>query len=188
MVLDTIKKEVAENIRQLSMLASFGAHDSGLTEHGKGQLAAWEQINVLLEQCETQEKKWDEERREETRLRHPMYPYLSEEGAKQAEAVIEAAKRELKRACEEALGEIYTDIPGYVQSDAWTNFRNDLLDGFCGYRNAKVHDYDFRQIRQQILNEHRAELIADLNQDLLKQIESLEATVKHLNEMLDRRY
>lgn len=118
--------------------------------------------------------------------KYPLFPHLSEEGAKEAEKVIEAAKKQLQRVCEEALGKIYVDIPVYMESDSWTNFRNELMDGFKNYRNRlKQGDYDFKAIRQQIYNDFRAEIITDLNQDHLEEIKRLQDEVKRLGDQLE---
>lgn len=107
----------------------------------------------------------------------------------EAERVIEHAKKKLKAVlkavCEEALGEIYIDCASHIESDSWTNFRNELMDGFRDYRNSKVQGkYDFKQIRLQIFNDFRAEILADLDQDNLEKIVELEKQIKHLQEML----
>lgn len=119
---------------------------------------------------------------------YPLYPLLSEEGKLEAERVIETAKKRIKDACDEALGEIYMGIPCFIESDSWTNFRNDMMDGFLDYRTRiKQGEYDFKQIRRQIYNEFRAEIIADLNQDHLAEIKRLQEVVKRLDNMLYRR-
>lgn len=119
---------------------------------------------------------------------YPLFPELSEEGGLAAEAVIERAKAKLKTVCAEALGEIYINIPAYIGSDSWTNFRNDLMAGFRDYGNRKIQgDYDFKVIRQQIYKDFRAEIIADLNQDHLEEIEKLRKEVSELHARLERR-
>lgn len=119
---------------------------------------------------------------------YPLYPLLSEEGKLEAERVIELAKKRIKDVCDEALGEIYMGIPRYIESDSWTNFRNDMMDGFRDYRTRiKQGEYDFKQIRQTIYNEFRAEIIADLDQDNLAEIKRLQEAVKRLNDMLYER-
>ena len=58
----------------------------------------------------------------------------------------------------------------YIESDSWTNYRNDLMDGFRGYKNNGKHQYDFKELRQAIYKNHKEEIVNDLNTDLLKDI------------------
>lgn len=117
----------------------------------------------------------------------PLYPELSEEGKKEAEAVVELFKAKFKKAAEECLGEIYTEIPSYIESDAWVNFRNALMSGFRNYGNRKLQaDYDFKQIRQEIFFQFRDEILKDLDQDNLAKIDELQAEIRRLREMIER--
>lgn len=119
---------------------------------------------------------------------YPLYPELSEAGKLEAEALINRFKRRMKDVCEDILGEIYCDIPAYIESDAWTNFRNDMMDGFRDYRTRiKQGAYDFKEIRRQIYNDFRAEIIADLNQDHLEEIERQRAEISRLSEIISPR-
>jgi hypothetical protein len=121
--------------------------------------------------------------------RYPLYPRLSEEGRKEAERVIEWAKKKLKDVCDEALGQIYVDIPSYIESDSWTNFRNDMMDGFKDYKTRmKQGEYDFKLIRQKIYGEFRDEIIKDLDRDNLARIKELESEVGRLRDQLDSAY
>jgi hypothetical protein len=105
---------------------------------------------------------------------YPLYPELSEEGKKEAQLIIDAFKEKLKKVADEVISEFYCDVAMYIESDAWANFRNQLLDGFKNYDNRKIQgEYDFEKIRQEIYLEYRDEIIQDLNQDLVKENESL---------------
>lgn len=119
--------------------------------------------------------------------KNPDYPMLSEAGALEAEQVIEHAKRALQRVCEEALSKIYVDIPTYIESDSWQNFRNEMMDGFKDYGWAKLRNaYDFKQIRSKIYADFREEIIKDLDQDNLAKIADLEKEIIHLRELIQR--
>jgi hypothetical protein len=105
---------------------------------------------------------------------YPLYPELSEEGAKEAQALIASFTVALRKAADEAISDLYANILPYIESDSWTNFRNDLMDGLQNYDNKRIQgEYDFRKIRQAILKNHREEIINDLNQDMVKEIEDL---------------
>lgn len=119
---------------------------------------------------------------------YPLFPTLSEQGKLEAEAVVMRFKDKFKRAAEEALGEIYVEIPNYIESDSWTNFRNNVLDAFRDYSNRKLQgSYDFKLIRQQIFADFREEILKDLDQDNLERIRTLEADVARLRDMLEHR-
>lgn len=108
----------------------------------------------------------------------PLFPELPEAAAQEAQVLIDKFKEQLKRAAQEVIGELYCDVVTYIESDSWTNFRNELLCGLQNYQNRKVHaKWDFKKIRQAIYREYRDEIIMDLNQDLVAEIESLKETI-----------
>ena len=118
---------------------------------------------------------------------YPLYPALSEKAEEQAQHLMDGFKVKMKAIAEEVLGDLYCDVAAYIESDQWTNFRNELLDGLCNYSNGRIYaKYDFKKIRQAILKEYRAEIVEDLNQDLLDEVEELKEHVQSLQGM--RRY
>lgn len=119
---------------------------------------------------------------------YPLFPELHEDGKKEAEAVIEKFKKRLKAIAEEVLGEVYCDIPTYIESDSWMNFRNALISAFKNYGNRKLQgEYDFKQIREQIYCQFREEIIKDLNQDNLEEIEKLKKEIRNLRDIIEQR-
>lgn len=112
------------------------------------------------------------------------FPTLTEEGKKQAERLIEGFKVGMARAAERAIGEFYGDILPYIESDAWSNFRQQIVEEVCGYGRTLTRDsLDAKHIRYALLKHHRAEIIEDLNQDHLDRIAQLEKQVAMLQEM-----
>ena len=106
----------------------------------------------------------------------PLYPRLAPEAAAEAQLLMDGFKERLLNLCEDVLGELYVDVSAYIESDHWTNYRNDLLAGLQNYGNRKVQaSYDFKRIREAIYKEYRDDIVADLNQDLLKEVEELKA-------------
>jgi predicted HAD superfamily phosphohydrolase len=104
----------------------------------------------------------------------PLYPELSEEGAQEAQKLVDRFKAELTKAADNAIGDLYCDVATHIESDSWTNYRNKLMDGLQNYDNRLVQgEHDFKKIRQSILEEHREDLIKDLNQDLVQENEAL---------------
>lgn len=114
---------------------------------------------------------------------YPLFPDLPAPAAAEAVALIERFKTELRKVAENTISDLYVDVLPHIESDAWTNFRNALMDGFRNYGNRKIQgEYDFREIRQAILREHRAEIIADLDQDNLARIAELEREIEILRD------
>jgi hypothetical protein len=105
---------------------------------------------------------------------YPLYPNLPQAALDEATALIEEFKTKLKKAADEAIGDLYSGILPWIESDSWGNFRNQIMEGLKNYQNRKIHaDYDFKEIRQAILANHREDIVKDLNQDLVKEIEKL---------------
>lgn len=119
--------------------------------------------------------------------KYPLYPDLKDPGPEEAQKIIDAFKEKLKKIAEEAIGELYTDVPIYIESDSWTNFRNELLAGLCNYNNAKLQvKYEFAKIRRAIFDEYKTEIIADLNQDLVEEVADLKKQLSELREYMSR--
>ena len=117
-----------------------------------------------------------------------IYPKLNEAGCKEAQDIIDAFKKKISKAAEEAIGDLYVDVGCYIESDSWTNYRNSLLAGLKNYNNRKENRYPFNEIREQIYKEFREDIIKDLNQDLLAEIKRLEEQVKWFKEIAEKRY
>jgi len=117
------------------------------------------------------------------------YPTLSDNGEKEAQYLLDTFKRKMKAVATEVLDELYTNIIPHIETDSWTNYRNEIMSGFRGYGNKMTcSEYDFKAIREKMLLDHREEIIKDLNSDLLDKIKSQETQIEHLNEMLRNRY
>jgi hypothetical protein len=113
-----------------------------------------------------------------------FYPELSESGKQAAQDLVDHFKIALKKAAEEVIDHLYTDVAVHIESDSWTNYRNKLMDGFRNYGNRLVtHEHDFKAIRAEIYKEFRDDIIKDLDQDNLKQIEELEKQVEFYREI-----
>lgn len=109
----------------------------------------------------------------------PLFPELPEAGAEQAQELIDKFKHELKLIANGVLGELYVDIAHHIESDAWNNYRNDMMAGFRNYGNRMIQgEHDFKTIRQEIYKEFRDEIITDLNQDLVNEVAELKANLE----------
>ena len=114
---------------------------------------------------------------------YPLFPILLERGQEEAQRIMDKFKVDMKKLQDEALGELYVDVAVYIESDSWTNFRSKLMQGLTNYRNRGVQgEYDFARIRRAIYEEFKEEINKDLDQDLLKKVEELEATLKRERE------
>lgn len=104
---------------------------------------------------------------------YPLYPSLSEAGKNAAEAIIEVFRGKLSKAAEEAIAGLYYDLPSFIESDSWTNFRNHLVAGLKNYSNRKIQgEYDFAKIRAAIYEQFREEITADIQADIIKEFQS----------------
>ena len=101
----------------------------------------------------------------------PLYPSLGEAGENESQELINQFKEQLKKAADEVIGNLYSDITPYIESDSWGNFRNQIMDGFKNYDNRKIQsEYDFKEIRQSTLKHHREDIINDLQVGFDKKI------------------
>ena len=117
---------------------------------------------------------------------YPLYPELTEQGKEEAQKIMDSFKPKLKKLMDEVLADLYTDVSYYVESDHWTNYRNALMDGFRGYGGGKPnHEYDYKELRQSIYKNHKNEIVADLNKDLVEENERLTAEVKRLQQLIN---
>jgi hypothetical protein len=122
----------------------------------------------------------------------PLYPELSEEGKKEAQELLDNFTTRIKKILtdevENVVGEYYADILPHIESDSWTNFRNEVMDGYKNYNNRKIQaEYDFKEIRKAIYEQFKEEIIKDLDQDNLEEIERLKREIAWLREC-NKRY
>ena len=116
---------------------------------------------------------------------YPLYPELTEQGKEEAQKIMDSFKPKLEKLVNEVLGDLYTDVSYYVESDHWTNYRNALMDGFKNYGCGKPnHEYDYKELRQAIYRNHKNEIVNDLNQDLVAENENLRKRVEQLQQDL----
>ena len=120
---------------------------------------------------------------------YPLYPTLSELGKIEAQQLMNNFKSIMKGLVDETLRSLYCDVAVHIESDSWTNFGNEILDGLTDYGNRhKQSKTDFKKIRQAIYKEHKDDIVEDLNQDLVKENEDLKKHLKLIQEMNVGRY
>jgi len=114
---------------------------------------------------------------------YPLYPELTEEGKLEAQRIMDSFKPRIKSLIEELMRDLYTDVVYYVESDSWTNYRNDLINGFRDYaQNSEKNKCEFKELRKAIYNNNKEEIDRDLNADLVKEVEDLKKTIERLQE------
>ena len=103
------------------------------------------------------------------------YPELSEEGAKEAQNLMNKFEADLKENAIEIIKGItetfYTDVLPYIESDNWINYKNNIMESVFSY--SDNYDSEKRRIRARIYAENKEEINKDLNQDLLDEITQL---------------
>lgn len=117
-----------------------------------------------------------------------LYPELSKEGEAESLQLLEHFRASMKAIADEVIRDLYCDIGPHIETDAWSNFRNEIVSGLQDYRSRHAARYDFQKIRESLLKNHREDIVADLNQDLLKENEKLKADIERLREDLRRSY
>lgn len=119
---------------------------------------------------------------------YPLFPALTEQGAQEAQRIMDSFKPKIINMMEEILGDLYTDVSYYVESDHWTNYRNALMDGIKNYGAGKPnHAYDYKEIRKAIYENHKDEIVADLNQDLVEENHELRERIREMQESIANR-
>lgn len=116
---------------------------------------------------------------------YPLCPELTEQGKKEAQRIMDSFKPVITKlvteAVEAVMSDLYCNVSFYVESDHWENYRLTLLDGFKNYKRGESnHEHDFDKLRRAIWQNHRDEMIKDLNQDLVNENQELREEIKRL--------
>jgi hypothetical protein len=111
---------------------------------------------------------------------------LSDQAVKDFDAVLVNFKKRMIKEAEDAISDLYCDLPKYIETDAWMNYRQHLQRELHKNIKESVSEESLwaAETRKVILTEHRDELIQALNQDHLKRIAELEEKIEELE--LDR--
>jgi hypothetical protein len=139
---------------------------------------------ILLEFITTELEK------EEKEAKASPLPKLSREGVGEFVKLMEGFKKEVevstRRRIEDLLSDLYCDLPKYIESDSWANFRDEVISTLT-YADVKICGNETaKKIRKAIFEEHKEEIIKDLNADLLKDLETKESIIKALRNRNDR--
>jgi len=114
---------------------------------------------------------------------YPLFPTLPEEAQKEAVELIEDFKKKLEGVAKEVISNLYTDIVPYIESDSWSNFRNELMSGFRNWNNKKIQgQYDFNEIRKTMFDQFRDEIMKEMPEELVAENKRLETENKWLRD------
>lgn len=109
---------------------------------------------------------------------------LGEKGKKEFGEMIAYAKKAVVSAMVNEFDDNCTKWVDWIESDSWSNYR-DQLKHALEYDYASILEQDSywaKNVRKLILKEHKEELLACLNLDLITQIETLQKDLNYANE------
>ncbi len=94
---------------------------------------------------------------------------------------MEQAKARLRKEMDNVLSSVYTDCGHFIESDAWTNYRNVLRDELETelVEGDEIKSGWYGRVRKRIFEENRDNLIAALDQDNLREIELLKIRLEN---------
>ena len=101
-------------------------------------------------------------------------------------ALIAEFRKRITGAANEVIQNVYTDFVPHIESDAWTNYREllrrEMEGGWYKRTNDTLEGRWARAVRDMILREHRADIIAELNQDLVAENKELKEKIERMND------
>lgn len=111
------------------------------------------------------------------------YPKLSEKGQQDFDDIISMAKLRMLDVCKESLGEVYIDICEHIESDSWTNFRNQFVDAFMRLDENFCGVYNLRKMAMKIAETYPEKLAGLINEKNVDEIEMLKKVIEDFHEM-----
>ncbi len=106
------------------------------------------------------------------------YPRLTEAGELEAQRVIDAFKKQMAKVCEDTLSNIYCDVAGYIETDSWTNFRNQFINAFRRLDEQFCGQYNLRSLAEVIAKECPEQVAKYIDQVHVAKIKELEGTIE----------
>ena len=105
------------------------------------------------------------------------FPELNEQGNQDALHLIERFKAKLQSCAEETIGEVYCNLLPHIETDTWTNYREEcrlsLQNHYCQKETATSEEAWAKLIRQAIYEQFKPELQNAIIRDLEKKIADL---------------
>ncbi len=108
-----------------------------------------------------------------------LFPELGKIRSDEAQELLKKFEDKIIEIAKDILSDFYVQYVPHIESDAWANMRQHVLNELKNYSQCKNIYYDYREIRKQILKEFRSEIIDDLNKDHLQKINSLEQLLEN---------
>lgn len=110
------------------------------------------------------------------------YPRLTPEGEAEAQRIMDVFRRKMRAISDDVLGDLYTDVAQYIESDSWTNFRNHFISSFRRLDPAFCGVYNLRELARVIAKENPELVGKYVNEGNIERIRQLEDTIKFLRE------
>lgn len=97
----------------------------------------------------------------------------------QQQELIDVFKEKMKKACEDVIGDFYSDVTPYAEHDATINFKNELrkeiYDEIVKEIKSEHSHYSWaHSIRMALLKQHKEELQNKIIKDLQEKLKSSE--------------
>ena len=101
--------------------------------------------------------------------------YDPEKIQEEAQSFIDSFKVKMKAIAEETLGELYSKVMPYIETDTWTNYREALrMELEHEYKYSKFKKDWATSFRRAVFVENREEISNLIGQDIIKRIKFLE--------------
>lgn len=107
-----------------------------------------------------------------------MMDNLSEKGHQEALALIESFKKQIKNIADQTIGNVYTEIMPYIESDSWLNYREhlrlEMQNKYLKKETLTTEEAWGKFIREAIFTQFREELEQGIIRDQQERIKTLE--------------
>lgn len=101
--------------------------------------------------------------------------YNAEKLQAEGQAFIDRFRAKMEKIAEETLGQIYSNVMPYIETDTWTNYREELrLELEHEYKYSKFKETWASNFRRAVFVENREEISKLISQDILNRIKHLE--------------
>ena len=118
-----------------------------------------------------------------------MDDFLTDEAKQEAEQLLSMFTEKMQGIAEEIIGDVYVKLMPYIDTDTWSNVRNQFIDDLRHYPQlCNHHAYDIKAIRRKMLDEYRDEIVNDIITDLQDENKRLNNRITELQQDLTRMF
>lgn len=113
-----------------------------------------------------------------------MYPELSEQGAKNTQAIVDKFKTQLEELINNTLYSFTCNIGNeIVNDDSWIDVREKTKQALCAYNDTESYScVNWQTVRRKILEENREVVVNDIILDKEKEIKELQEQIYRLQQ------